>query len=398
MAVFAAAVISSLTLAQQAPPVQADVTVAPPPMEFPQWKEVSRTEFSAVYEQRIVSPVTTPWLVNNTYTIKAYVPLRSAPVPVAILLHYWGAADNELEASEAKMLNDKGIAAVVIPLPYHLGRTPESYKSGQLAITSDISRFSETMEQSVLDVRRVIDWIQSRKEFNPDEIAVGGTSLGSLVAILAFGVDERIKAASFMLGGVDLAHILWRSSAVTQQRDSLRRRGYTEEKVRLELEPVEPSRFLRKDDPRPTFVIGAKHDTVIPPESTDQLIALLNDPEVLWLDTGHYGGFVVQNRILRTIARFFEDTLNGKDFEAPKTFYSPTIRLGFNYNPDSQLQVAAGLDVWHTGPHDEGFASILGTPRGIQGFVGYRLSKELAIGASLTRKRTTWGIFWSIVL
>ena len=366
--------------------------------EFVDWKEVKRSEFSAVYEQRIISPVVTKYPVNNNFSVKAYVPLRSNPVPVAILLHYWGATDNTLEEAEAKLLNDKGIAAVVIPLPYHLGRTPEGYKSGQLAIQSDISQFSETMTQSVLDVRRVIDWVETKKEFNRDAIAIGGTSLGSLVSILTFAVDDRIKAASFMLGGVDLAQILWRSSAVVQQRDSLRRKGYTEERVREEIAGVEPARYLRENDLRPTFVIGAKHDTVIPPESTEKLIALLNNPQVLWLDTGHYGGFVVQNRILRTIASFFETTLSGKEFEAPKTFYSPTIRLGFNYNPDSNFQVAVGLDIWHTGANDEGFASVLATPRGVQGFVGYRLSRELAVGASLTRKRTTWGVFWSIVL
>ena len=336
--------------------------------------------------------------VNDSYTMKAFVPFRSSPVPVVILLHYWGATDTGLEEGLAQMLNDRGIAAVIAPLPYHLNRTPAGYRSGELAIQPDLHKLVGTMTQSVMDTRRVIDWIQTRREFKGDAISVGGTSLGSLVAIMTFATDERIKSATFMLGGSDLAQILWRSSRVVEQRDSLRRKGYTIEKVREEIAPVEPGRFLRKDDPRPTFVIGAKHDTVIPPDCTQLLIDQLGNPKTLWMDTGHFGGVFVQNRLLRNIAKFYDDTLNDREFEAPNAFYAPTIRLGLNANGDSGLQVAGGIDVWRTGKNGEGFASALLTPRGVQGFIGYKLSKELAVGASLTRKKTTWGIFWSIVL
>jgi len=384
--------IQTVTLAQPGA-----ITQAPAQIPFEPWRETTSSEFVVRYEISFPSAVTSPYAINNTVTSKVYLPTeRVGPVPCVILLHFWGATDSNVEIAMAEQLARRGIASVIMPLPYHLSRTPEGTRSGELTIVPDANKLRETMIQSVRDVRRTVDWIQSKSEFRSDAIGITGTSLGAIVTSMVFAVEPRIRTASFMLGGVDLAHILWNSSRVVALREVLRREGYTEDRLRRELAEIEPLNYLKPDD-RKSYVIKAKFDTVIPPASADRLINALGTPEVLQIDTGHYGGALVQSRLIRSVVRFFDANFAGSSFSAPEKFYSPTIRFGLTFNPDRGLQVAAGMDVWRLSKQSEAFASVLVTPRGLEGFLGIQVSRGISLGLSVNPRKTTIGGFWSIV-
>jgi hypothetical protein len=297
----------------------------------------------------------------------------------------------------AEQLAENGIATVAMPLPYHLSRTPKGSRSGEMAVRADPEALRSMMTQSVLDVRRTLDWIATRNEFKKDSIGIAGTSLGALVASTAYGIDKRIGSGSFLLGGADLAHLIWRSSRVVLQREALRRQGYTENRLRDELKSIEPLTYIKADE-RKSLVVAGRFDTIIPQACTDKLIAALGSPETMWLDTGHYGGVFVQRRLVQLVARFFRSVFEKRRFEAPRSFYAPTIRLGLQWNPDTGTQVAAGLDVWRSNAQAESFGTVMATPRGLQGFLGHRIGRDFAFGISILPKKTTWGVFWSVVL
>ena len=383
-----------LTLAQTASILQ-----APPPIQFEAWRETERREFYRRYELSFPSPYHTPYPRNDIVKLTITMPTDTAgPVPVVVLLHYWGASRTSVEDALSRNLAERGVASVLMPLPYHLSRTPPNTLSGELAVQADPEVLRKTMTQSVQDVRRTIDWIATRSEFDSTKIGVNGTSLGAMVAALAFAVDSRIAASCYVLGGADLAHILWNSSRVVSQREGLRKLGYTEAKMREELKDIEPLNYLDPSDMRPSFVIAARYDTVIPPVDSEKLIAALGNSQELWLNTGHYGGVLVGPKISRTVARYFQTTFSGQKFEAPTVFYSPTLRFGLHADDESGVQVIAGLDVWRLRAAGKTFASLLVTPRGVLGYIGHTVSRELSIGITITRKRTTWGVLWSVVL
>lgn len=352
-------------------------------------------EFHAVFPSAVV----TSYAVNNAVPVKAILPLkRAGRIPAVMVLHYWGAIDERVERSIAAELNSRGIAAVLIALPYHLGRTPPGTRSGSLAIQPDPDALKATMRQCLLDVRRAFDWMASRPEFDADRIGIVGTSLGAIVTSLATGIDRRPAAAAYVLGGVDLAHVLWRSSRVVKERDQLRSRGYTEQKLREELAEIEPLNYLKEGRPSKTFVVGARYDTVIPPQTTQRLIDVLDEPAVLWLDTGHYGGFLVQKRVHHEVALFFDETFQGKAYVPPKRISAPTVRLGVSLYPPRGLQVAAGIDFWRGDAEGDTFASLQLAPRGPQVFVGQRLDRGLTLGLFLRAGGISPGLFWSVVL
>lgn len=377
------------------------VTQPPAVIAFEPWKEEHQTATQIEYSANFPSAIETAFSVNNVVPLRIFVPAdKQGPFPVVIVLHYWGARDLKVERALASRLTSQGVAAVVMTLPYHLARTPPGFASGEMAIQSDPSSLVATMTQSVMDVRRTIDFIASHPEFDSGKIGVSGTSLGSIVSTLSYAVDTRIKAACFILGGVDLAHIIWTSSRVVQQRDELRHRGITEAKLREALAPIEPRELLKTRGPGETYVIGARYDTVVPASNTEQLIAALNAPKVLWLETGHYGGVFAQRKLLHEVSVFFADELQHKPYEPPRHVFAPTVRLGFlaSTSTSSHFDVGIGFDLFRSHDRHELFGTVLLTPRGPQGYFGWQIDRGLSIGPVISPQRFGFGIMWSTVL
>lgn len=394
-----AAVITVLCSVAAARAQSPDLRQSPPSITFPEWKPVPTDGPEKEYSLSFPSAVETPYPVNNVVPITVLLPAKPpVPMPVVLVLHYWGAIDQRVERSIASELNSRGIAAVLVTLPYHLGRTPSGSRSGAMAIQPDPKKLIGTMTQCVLDVRRAVDWVVTRPEFDHQKIGIVGTSLGAIVTSLCVGVEPRFSAASSILGGVGLADVLWHSSRVVNEREKLRQSGYTRERLEQELAPIEPGHYLEQANPPKTFVIGAKYDTVIPPQATRRLVQLLDDPAVLWLDTGHYGGFFVQKRVHHEVAEFFEATFADKAYSAPGHISAPTVRLGVSLYPERRLQVAVGLDIWKADAEGSVFASLQLAPRGPQLFLGKRLDRGLAIGAFWRSEAVAPGLFWSVVL
>ncbi len=389
---------TSSILAQSSTEAESQALTTPPPaIAFAPWREVDNDEFSRIYDESFPSAFTTSYPENNTVRLRVYVPNDiPGPFPTVVVLHYWGATDLSLEDDMARELNTLGVAAVIMVLPYHLSRTPHGFRSGELAVQADPQKLVASMTQSILDVRRTVDWIQTKSEFRPDHVGVAGTSLGGIVASLAFAIDPRFTCGTFALAGADIAGILWNSSKVVAQREALRRRGYTEERLRKELAAIEPGKYLKSQTGRRTLVIAAKYDTVVPPVFAQKLIDDLGGDPAVWMDTGHFGGAFIRGRIVRLVARFFESTFRGQAFEPPATIHALTFRFGLVYSDERGLQVALSTDVWHGDKKGDTFAAVMLTPQGVEGLIGHRAGHGLSVGILVLPRKPTLGLNWSV--
>jgi hypothetical protein len=92
------------------------------------------------------------------------------------------------------------------------------------------------------------------------------------------------------------------------------------------------------------------------------------------------------------------DALSGRETKAPGSVSAPTLRVGLLYSEPRSLQFAAGLDVWQDGRARMAFASVLGTPQGLQGFAGAQIGRGLSLGIVVLPRRPVVGAFWSTVL
>ncbi|HDH97259.1 MAG TPA: hypothetical protein ENF73_06005 [Proteobacteria bacterium] len=187
---------------------------------------------------------------------------------------------------------------------------------------SDITYDKRLMIQTVIDVRRSIDWLQSQEFVEPRRIAILGVSLGAIIAELATAADHRIGASAFLLGSSELDEVLLKSgySRIVQYRRTLLEKlpGTKTEKmqaIKRELADIEPANYARYIDPKRVIFICARFDAIIPYSISRRTICNLNSPRSYAVPTGHYSTFLFKNWALKRVFRHFEET-----FALPQDF------------------------------------------------------------------------------
>jgi dienelactone hydrolase len=356
--------------------------------------ELSGKQFIIEYPSAFVSPFPT----NNRVRAWWMVPDGVERFPVVVLLHSWGVQQPVLEMEVAHELLRNKIGVLMLTLPYHMSRTPSGRRSGEVMVSGDSARLRDSMTQAVWDVRRAIDWLQRDPSVDSSKIGLMGISLGAIVSATTLGNEPRIHSAVLVLGGADLAHILWNSALTIQARISFRRQGYSLNRLREELQPIEPLNHLTPELGSKTFVIGARHDIIVPWEDTQKLIRALGEPQVLWLDTGHFGGALVQRSLFRVIRRYFVSRFESGTAETPDNLIAPTLRIGLIYNEERDTRLALGTDFWRSNSRGTVFVSGILTPKGGSLFAGVSLRWGFSLGIEFTPKRAKPSVFWHFVL
>jgi hypothetical protein len=358
-----------------------------------------RQEGYLEYRMEFPSAYRSPYPANNMVYAWWLVPAeRVGRVPTVVLLHSLGIRRPELEMGLARELVRNGIAVFLMTLPYHMQRTPPGYGSGDLILAGDIALLREAGIQATWDVRRAVDWLQRQPEVDPDRIALVGISLGAILGATALASEPRLHSAVLILGGADLAHVLWDSILAIRARARLRRDGYTLERLREELAPIEPLNLLTPEHGEKTFVIGARFDIVVPTEDTEKLIRALGNPKVLWLNTGHFGGGLVQRPLFRLVRQHLQARFEGRNPDGNPSVLAPTVRIGAIYSAGRDFRLALGTDFWRSDARGTLFVSGVLTPRGGSLFAGVRLRLGFSVGAEITPKRTYGAVFWHFVL
>jgi hypothetical protein len=179
----------------------------------------------------------------------------------------------------------------------------------------------------------------------------------------------------------------------------MRRQGYSQNKVRTELAEIEPAQFVERSKSKPTLIVSAKFDTVIPPGSVAALKAAFPGASLAEMETGHYASFLLQRTLRNAAIEFFASEFFGsRRIPLTRTLKAPTIRFGTIYDNSTGLQVAAGVDIWRSKSKQMLIFSGLMSPKGPKLFLGYQFSQGFSLGIMGDRKRASPGMFWSFVL
>lgn len=195
------------------------------------------------------------------------------PTPVIILVH--GLRDHAnvdyMRAGE-KYLRNAGYAVLRINLSDHGDRKKDDYDYALLEGLRYHSR--EIITQSVFDLRRAIDFIETLDGLDSNRIGYFGISLGGVIGTILSGVDERIKVPVIALAGGRM-NFMFGTKALTAATKSY-------------LYPIDPIYFVKMISPRPLLMINAEQDEVIPPLSSKFLYKKAKKPkEIIWYPTKH---------------------------------------------------------------------------------------------------------------
>lgn len=338
---------------------------------------------------------------NQTVYAEVFIPKQAeAQIPAVIILHSWGVQKPDIELSLARSLTRRGFVTAVMTLPYHIQRTPGGYLSGELMIVPDAGHMRDTMRQAALDVRRLVDWLQAQPQIAQDKVGIVGISLGAIISALVLGVEPRLKAGVLVLGGANLAHVLWRSPLTMNVRSELRSKGIGYEQLRREMESVEPLTSLRGQYGERVLMINGRYDMVIPREDALALRNALGQGPILWLNTGHYGPALVRSALFDIVGRFLSAKLQDtpEPFSLPGTLHEPTIRIGLLYSGVWGARVSAAVDVWRWEREGRAGVALQVSPRNISVLMGLRPLSPLHVGVELSSRAPSAYVLFHFVL
>jgi cephalosporin-C deacetylase-like acetyl esterase len=254
------------------------------------------------------SPVTTDVVENNTVHGEYFQPAGPGPYPACVVLHILG-GDFLLSETVASHLARQGVAALFIKMPYYGPRRgPNSPKR---MLSEDPRETVTGMTQAVLDIRRATAWLAARDEVDEDRLGITGISLGGVMSALAAAGEPRLNNVAIVLGGGNFADLLWanQTDRARKFREKWLADGETRESFCEVVAKIDPATHGHLLKGRRVLMIEAKNDEVIPPESAKALWeAIGREPDLVWLDAGHYSAIRYLPQELVRLDRFF----NGK--------------------------------------------------------------------------------------
>jgi len=251
------------------------------------------------------SPVTTSVPENNTVHGIYFQPAGTGPYPACVVLHILG-GDFLLAEAVANHLASNGVAALFIKMPYYGERRGK--ESRRKMIVEDPHETAEGMTQAVLDIRRATAWLAAREEVDDGRLGITGISLGGIMSALGAAGEPRLRNVGIVLGGGNFADVVWNNETekARQFRAKWQSMGGTQESFAEVLRKVDPVTYGGLLKGRRVLMIAASQDEVVLPECTRALHESIGgEPELVWLEAGHYTAAQYLPRELIRLSRFF---------------------------------------------------------------------------------------------
>ena len=152
--------------------------------------------------------------------------------------------------------------------------------------------------QAVQDLMRTLDYLLTRADVLGDSVGYAGVSMGCRLGVPFVGIDERVRAAAFFIGGTG-----------PYSRWELDGSGYEEllDDEQLIFELTDPVVFAPMTHGRPMFMANGERDELVQKEPGAKLQAALGEPnELHWFDGGH---FEIPARLYERASEFLREHL-----------------------------------------------------------------------------------------
>ena len=230
-----------------------------------------RVTFASTHDERVLATVTRP--------------SEGGPFPAVIIQHgstpmgrhSWSIPGrNPLHQLWAQ----RGFLTVAVDA-YGFGSRESIDNRGRLGTDrADLMfRTRDARMQVVQDLMRTIDYLETRDDVRAEAIGYAGVSMGCRIGVPLVGLDERVGAAAFFVGGSG-AYASWELEG-TEYADLEADR----EQVFALTDPIV---FASMTAGRPMFIANGEQDVLVGREAGERLQAALGEPKTLrWFDGGH---------------------------------------------------------------------------------------------------------------
>jgi len=238
------------------------------------------------------------------------------PYPCILFLHGYGGEKEDMMPLAA-LAADARYAVIAIDVRYH----GERRREGVELYSTNMTRTRDGFIQTVIDSRRALDYLETRKDIDMSKLALVGGSMGALIGAILGGVEPRLSACVLVVGGGNMTLMVQRSqhSALPAIREYLEANNISYRTVQEALDPVDPINFVDAISPRPLLMHNGRFDDIVPAESGRLLYERAKEPkEIYWYDTGHY---VPLDIVAARTLDWLEYHLRGRTFPKYRSLY-----------------------------------------------------------------------------
>jgi dienelactone hydrolase len=198
-----------------------------------------------------------------------------------IVYMHWGQGNKGEFLSEAIEMAYHGAIGIMIDAPYWRPDVPLPEPKNKYQAERD------GYIQMVIDLRRAVDVLMSRKDVDPNRIGYVGHSLGATWGVPLAAVEKRIQVFVLM-GGLPKVPPDWDDDSfyAQEQRASTPRDEFDKEAAVMK--PYDPENFATNTGPAKIYFQWAKHDMYISQRSADEYFKAVSGPkEQRWYFTSH---------------------------------------------------------------------------------------------------------------
>jgi dienelactone hydrolase len=261
---------------------------------------------------------------GNLVTARYFQSKHTGPKPLLIILPLWG-VDTLPSTELARHVTRNGGGSINV-LQLHGHHRLFDMEKTALAWTPDeflslIDEMANRITNTVIDIRRIVDWAETQPGIDRHRIALVGFSLSAMVASLALSNEPRLGAGVLVMGSAS-PHESFATcgGAAGEMREMVTTRfGWSDDQYRSMIKDplarVDPARFAGRVDPRRILIIEAGKDTCLPASARRQLWEAMGRPERIVYQYDHrmsflamtvLGGRSLQKEALRFLRKVFD--------------------------------------------------------------------------------------------
>jgi hypothetical protein len=181
-----------------------------------------------------------------------------------------------------------------------------------LSPAEGLERTRQVLIDSVIDLRRALDWWTAQPELDARRVGVSGISMGGFLGSLWMAVDDRPAAGVFLLNGCDWPSLLQRTSeyeVIVFREMTMRMQGLNDESfapyAHRWLDDVDPLTWAPRLRGRPILYFSARFDWVVPFDLASRWWEAAGRPRRILLPTGHYGAGVFADYVHKQCVKHF---------------------------------------------------------------------------------------------
>lgn len=194
------------------------------------------------------------------------------PFPCLIEGHGLGGGKHET-VEVADDYAEPGVGVFAIDARFHGARGGERRAEQAVA---NIDELYALFRLTVIDLRRGLDYLQTRPECDPDRIGYVGYSLGGLMGAMLAGADPRVRAPALVMAGGDWRLLLGMSEVYPlPDKDE----PQTFDSYLARMAPLDPLYWVGRISPRPVLIVHGDRDRVVPTKASQALYGAARSPK-----------------------------------------------------------------------------------------------------------------------